>query len=96
VKRYVLSPRAQVDIEEIWHYTAKRWNIEQAERYIRMIQAEIEQVASDPARGRACGTIRGGYQKSPAGLHMLFHRLTDRGVDIVRILHQRVDFERHF
>lgn len=93
--RYVLSPRAQADIEEIWEYTVKRWNLEQAERYVRMIQAEIEQVASDPSRGRPCHEIRTGYRKSPAGSHMLFYRVTDRGVDIVRILHQRMDFERH-
>lgn len=93
--RYVLSPRARADIEEIWKYTVKRWNLEQAERYIRMIQAEIERVASDPSRGRPCHEIREGYRKSPAGSHTLFYRVTDRGVDIVRILHQRMDFERH-
>jgi len=94
VTRYVISPRAQADIEEIWRYTVKNWNVEQAERYIRMIQAEIEQIASDPAQGRACDVIRAGYRKSP-GSHVLFYRLTDRGIDVVRIFHQRMDFERH-
>jgi toxin ParE1/3/4 len=27
--------------------------------------------------------------------HLLFYRLTDDGVDIVRILHERMDFGRH-
>ena len=93
--RYVLSPRARADIEEIWRYTVRHWDVEQAERYTRMIQAEIEQIASAPARGRACDAIRADYRKSPAGSHMLFYRLTDRGIDVVRILHQRMDFERH-
>jgi plasmid stabilization system protein ParE len=33
--RYVISPRAQSDIEDIWDYTVERWNSAQAERYIR-------------------------------------------------------------
>jgi plasmid stabilization system protein ParE len=31
----------------------------------------------------------------PVGSHVLFYRLTDDGIDVVRILHNRMDFERH-
>ncbi len=31
MKRFTLSPRAQADIEEIWNYTVKHWNANQAE-----------------------------------------------------------------
>ena len=93
--RFVLSARAQGDIEEIWNYTAKHWGPAQAERYIRLIQAEIEEISSDPFRGRSCEDVRPGYRKSQAGSHLLFYRITDRGIDIVRILHQRMDLERH-
>lgn len=92
---YVLSPRAQVDIEEIWGYTVKHWGVPQAERYTRLIQAEIEEIASDPSRGRSCEEIRAGYRKVQVGSHMLFYRITDRAIHIVRILHERMDFERH-
>jgi toxin ParE1/3/4 len=95
VSRYTLSPRAQSDIEEIWDYTAAHWGADQAERYLRQIKAEIEAVASDPRRGRACDELRAGYRKHPAGSHLLFYRTTPNGVDIVRILHRRMDFERH-
>ena len=46
--RYVLSPRAQADIAEIWDYTRERWGIDQAELYFRQIQAGIEAVAAEP------------------------------------------------
>jgi toxin ParE1/3/4 len=95
VTRYVLSPKAQADIEAIWNYSIRRWSLDQAERYVRVIQTEIEQIASDPSRGHSCDEIRAGYRKIPAGSHILFYRVTDRGVDIVRILHRRMDFERH-
>jgi toxin ParE1/3/4 len=95
VPRYVISPRAQADIEEIWDYTAARWDIDQAERYIRAIRGAIEMVADDPQLGRRCDDIRVGYRKFPIGSHVLFYRFGRAGLDVVRILHQRMDFARH-
>jgi toxin ParE1/3/4 len=45
--------------------------------------------------GQDCSDIRAGYWKIPCGSHVLFYRLTAEGVDVVRILHERMDFERH-
>jgi toxin ParE1/3/4 len=92
---YVLSPRAKADLNEIWNYTAERWDEDQADRYIFDIRAAIETIARDPRRGRACDHIRAGYRKYPTGSHMLFFRVIDRGIDVVRILHQNMDFESH-
>jgi toxin ParE1/3/4 len=93
--RYVLSPSAQADIEEIWDYTVEHWGVEQAARYVRELKAAIEVVAVDPGRGRSCDEIRAGYKRFPAGSHILFYRLTGAGIDVVRILHRRMDFGRH-
>ncbi|MBM3553543.1 MAG: type II toxin-antitoxin system RelE/ParE family toxin [Alphaproteobacteria bacterium] len=38
---------------------------------------------------------RAGYRKYPRGSHVLFYRTTTDGLDIVRILHQQTDFDRH-
>ena len=94
--RYVLSPRAQADIEDIWTYTVKHWTVDQAERYLRLLQTEIEDLASDPLRGHACDEIRSGYRKGRAGSHVIFYRVEDHRINVVRVLHQRMDFERHF
>jgi toxin ParE1/3/4 len=95
MSRYTLTPRARSDLEEIWDYTAARWSINQAEVYLRQIKAAIEVIAADPRRGGICNDVRAGYRKYPAGSHLLFYRTTPHGIDIVRILHQRMDFERH-
>jgi len=93
--RYTLSPRAQADLEEIWQYTAKRWTIEQAETYVRYLANHFSIVAGYPEIGMTCHDIRPGYYKFPAGSHVLFYRIIDSGINIVRILHQRMDFARH-
>jgi toxin ParE1/3/4 len=92
---YLLTPRARADLDEIWDYTAKRWSVAQAERYLREIQRGVEAVASKPGLGRRCDEIRAGYYKMPVGSHILFYRRTDSRIQIVRILHQSMDVERH-
>jgi toxin ParE1/3/4 len=93
--RYVVSPRAQTDLDGIWDYTAERWSSAQAERYIRTLQEAIETVATDPGRARTCDYIRAGYRRYSVGSHVIFFRPAENGIDIVRILYQRMDFERH-
>jgi toxin ParE1/3/4 len=94
--RIILSPRTQRDLDEIWDYTAKRWSIGQAETYIRQLWRDIEAVAARPTIGRPCPEVRANYYRYPSGSHVLFYRRIDGGVDIVRILHERMDFAQHF
>ncbi len=92
---YVLLPRAQADLDEIWDYSANLWGIEQANRYARDLRSGVESVACDPLRGRSCNAIRPGYYRYSVSSHVIFYRLTSAGIEIVRVLHQRMDFRRH-
>jgi toxin ParE1/3/4 len=93
--RFVLTPRAQTDLDEIWDYTVERWGFDQAEIYTRQLWTDITTVADRPSLGRDCSEVRVGYRKYASGSHVLFYRLTTDGIDVVRILHERMDYERH-
>ncbi len=96
MSRYVLSPAAQADLEQIWDYTFDRWGADQAEYYLRELQRAIERAADNPRFGRDCDDIRAGYRTVAAGSHVLFYRATADGIiDIVRVLHRRMDVDRH-
>jgi len=90
--QYILSPLAKCDIQKIWDYTANRWGIDQAETYICQLWKHIEAVARQPAIARPCPEVRKGYYKYPSGSHVLFFRISGNDIDIVRILHQSMDF----
>ena len=92
---FLLSPRAQADLDEIWTYSAARWGEDRTERYIRDLWRTFERLAEDARIGRSCDEIRPGYFKCPAGSHVVFYRRDAGIVDVVRILHERMDFERH-
>ena len=93
--RAVLSPRARGDLEDIWDYTIKRWGLDQAEFYIRQLWQHIDAAARWPTIGRACPEVRAGYYKYSSGSHILFYRRVEGGIDVVRILHKRMDFGQH-
>lgn len=91
----LLSPRARADLDDIWEYSAAKWNVERADNYIREIWKTVELVASEPSIGRSCDEIRAGYFKFPSGSHLIFYRRLGKKIDVVRILHQRMDFDSH-
>jgi toxin ParE1/3/4 len=95
MNRVVFTPRARADLDDIWEYTARRWGIDQAEQYLRRIAEATELIAETPGRGRNCNHVREGYRKYPVGSHVLFYREMSGSVDVVRILHQQMDFDRH-
>jgi toxin ParE1/3/4 len=95
VRSIEFTPKAQRDIEEIWDYSLERFGFEKAEAYLRELQRAVKAVAEDPRRGLACDTIRSGYRKFPVGSHIVFFRGSENRFVIVRILHRRMDFERH-
>jgi toxin ParE1/3/4 len=93
VTRYILSPAARADLDEIWEYSAENWGTEQAERYVFAIRAACEALASGKLKGRSTEDVRAGFRKQTVGSHLLFYRVTDEAViDVIRILHQRMDF----
>lgn len=96
MSRYVLSPAARADLEQIWDYSSERWDDDQAEEYLREVQRAIERVVANPRIGRACDEFRPGYRKHAVGSHTLYYRIASVDViDVVRILHQRMDVDRH-
>lgn len=89
-----LSPLALDDLENIWTYTAQRWSEDQAESYHADFVAAFEGLASSIKRGRPVD-VRVGYLKYAVGAHLIFYLQTDTTIDVMRILHQSMDADRH-
>ena len=91
---YRLTPAATRDLEGIWLYTLKEWGIEQAHRYTDELTAAIDQLANNPKLGASCDYIRKGYRCSRVGRHAIYFRITDYGIAVIRVLHDRMDAPR--
>lgn len=95
MKSYRLTPAAQRDLASIWDFTQERWGENQAEIYISEMREAIERIAVEPYRGRACDEVREGYRRYSIGSHLIFYIERTDSVDVIRILHQRMDPTRH-
>lgn len=93
--RYILSPLARADLDNIWEHTSKRWDDDQAEAYLRMIQAAIDTVAANPKLGSRYDEVRAGYRRHRAGSHLILYPETSDAIDIVRVLHEKMDIGSH-
>jgi toxin ParE1/3/4 len=90
---YRLSNKAIFDLREIWHYTQYRWSLAQADKYINLLLNEIDNLAEHPEKGKDFSSIREGYRYAKVKSHLVFYRPQQNQIEIIRILHERMDIE---
>lgn len=90
------APAARDDLETIWAYSVERWGAAQAASYLRQLTTACDEVAAGTRPCRSVDDIRPGYWTFRAGAHVVFARWAEDGaLDVIRILHQRMDVTRH-
>lgn len=92
---YRLRALARDDLEAIWHYTAEQWGMEQAERYLEALFTCFDDLAANPGLGRSRNEVKPGYRSFPQGRHVVFYSLKPAGIEIIGIVHQSSDVDRH-
>jgi toxin ParE1/3/4 len=90
---YIISKQAIVDLEEIWFYTVEKWSIEQADRYHSLIFDEVNFICRNIEAGKSMHHIRKGYRATKVKSHLIFYRVVNDVVEIIRILHERMDID---
>ena len=90
---YVISKKAVSDLEEIWRYTVEKWSIDQADRYYNLIFDEIQFICKNVNAGKSMEHVRKGYRASKVKSHLIFYRIQNNIVEVIRILHERMDIE---
>jgi toxin ParE1/3/4 len=92
---YRLTPATQRDLENIWLYTQQEWGTTQAELYMDTLFSAFARFAQTPLVAASCEHIRAGYRRSRIERHMIYFRVTDYGIAVVRVLHDRMDAVKH-
>ncbi len=92
---FSISQEAYLDLEQNWLYTVDKWSVEQADRYYNLIMDEITYLAKNPQSGQDYSHVRKGYFRSQIKSHLIFYKVNrERGeIEVIRILHQRMDIE---
>lgn len=91
-----ISIAATNDLRSIWLYTKQVWSEHQADRYCKLIMDEINTICNQPYAGVNYGHVRTGYYASKVKSHLIFYRIKCDKLEVVRILHERMDIINQF
>jgi toxin ParE1/3/4 len=86
------SQKARTDLIEIWVYIAER-NQAAADRVLDEIERICRLIATRPAMGRERPEIRLGIRSLGVMSWVIFYRIGEDHIEIVRVLHGARDLE---
>jgi len=90
-----LTKKAIDDLRSIARYTQKTWGRTQRNKYLSKLDESFHILAQEPHLGQTCDEIRQGYRKHHVGRHLIFYRHVAARIEIIRILHERMDVASH-
>lgn len=94
-KTFRLYPKAINDLEDVYLYSTREFGLQRTEDYILAIEASFQYLANDPLISRKCDYIHQNLRAFNVGSHVIFLKITDYGIAVIRVLHQSMDFNRH-
>jgi toxin ParE1/3/4 len=92
----ILAERARRDLIEIRKHTVKRWGKEQARKYIEQIYRYADELANRRLPGKSREDVAPNLKSYHVGRHVIFYVESKEGIEIARVLHDSMDFVRHF
>lgn len=93
--RFKLTLKAKADLKNIGRYTQARWGIRQRKKYLANLDARMHWLVENSQLSKNRDDIKSGYLSYKEGSHVIFYRGTNQDIEIIGILHERTDFERH-
>ena len=89
--RWRLRDAARIDLAEIWLGSAERWGMDQADAYIRAIESRLQHACDFPESYPLHEGSGESFRKAISGSHLVFYRIDGEVIDVVRVLHNRMD-----
>ncbi|ONF43279.1 plasmid stabilization protein [Marinobacter lutaoensis] len=91
----VISPVARDDLKQIYQYGALNWGISRATSYLEHIKEQLWHLTEHPEMGVMRDELLPAMRSLSVDSHVVFYRLQELQVQIVRVLHARQDPQLH-
>lgn len=90
-----VSPTASRDLDAMGDYFVAR-NIEAGERLLREFVKKCENLVKFPNMGRSYDRIKPGLRGVPLDGYIIFYRVVENGIEILRVVSGYQEFEAMF
>jgi toxin ParE1/3/4 len=91
VDKYILTKDAKRDLAAIADYTIETFGVEQARHYRDGLFQAFKALTDSPRIGRDYGHVKDETRRYEHKKHSIYYSMTDDGILILRILHERQD-----
>ena len=95
MKRHIISQPAIKDLVEIIDYFSSR-NVDAGERFINEFEKKCNSIANFPSMGRSYDDIKPSLRGLPLAGYIIFYRIIDDGIEIIRVVSGYRDLESLF
>lgn len=100
MRRLEYSDLVEGDLGEAWHFTFERWGAEAAVQFVTFVERQLEQLAAEPELGKELDDRPGIYaftiqKHSKDDGRRVYFVFDEEKVLVVRILHMKMDPDRH-
>jgi len=95
--KYYLTKKAVEDLTNIWNYTYEEWSEKQADKYYFLLLDSCQEIAESPNLGKKYENVKENLLGYKSNEHILFYQIvSNTEIEIVRILHGRMDLKSKF
>lgn len=86
-----LTIAAKGQLKSIWHYTFETWGEQKADAYLTEIEKKLNMLAENPKLGRSRPDVKANYYSIKVNKHIVFYLFSEQYVDVIGVLHERMD-----
>ncbi|MEG4329184.1 type II toxin-antitoxin system RelE/ParE family toxin [Microcoleus sp. herbarium5] len=95
MSRYIVSPEASRDLDEISDYFAAR-NIESGEQFVGEFNRKCRNLINFPNMGRSYEELAASVRGLPLMGYIILYRAIDSGIEIIRVVRGERDLPSLF
>ncbi|MBL4759455.1 MAG: type II toxin-antitoxin system RelE/ParE family toxin [Mariprofundaceae bacterium] len=95
-KQLHITNPATGDLKRIAEYTERTWGMKQKAKYIAQIQTCFAALCNNTNLGKLYEELDNTLYSHVCQKHMIFYRVGVNSVNVIRVLHQSMDFTTQF
>ncbi len=92
---YKLSCKTEIDLAAMYEFGIYKFGLSQAQKYFIGMHKAFEVLAKNKDLGRDASEFIDHLKRFPYKAHTIFYLQTASGIFIIRVLSQRMDYERN-
>lgn len=90
-----LTQIARADLRSIRRYSERTWGSDRTAEYMEALRDTMKGLLAGTVVSRNRNDLRPGLQMATSGRHRVFFEVDQSRILVVRVLHDRMDYQRH-